>query len=116
MASREDLSDMELTNSPAKSPTPPLQPSLCEQRNYVKMQAERMQKIKKHKLAIFEDLSSYPGHEEDFYQNALEELQDIENSLKIAAKDCDSFPSCTTPGCSHYDSPLVKTQLSTPKN
>ncbi|GFQ95491.1 hypothetical protein TNCT_22101 [Trichonephila clavata] len=76
-----------------------------------------MSRIRLHKMAIVEELKSYPDHEEDhFYQNAMEELQDIENSLSIAVSDLDSFPVCNTPGCPFHDLPPNKTPTSTPKN
>ncbi|GFQ95941.1 hypothetical protein TNCT_710571 [Trichonephila clavata] len=76
-----------------------------------------MRRIKIHKLAIVEELKSYPDHEDDhFYQNAVEELQDIENSLTIAMRDFDSFPVCTTSDCPFHDLLPAKTPISTPKN
>ncbi|GFR09912.1 hypothetical protein TNCT_724091 [Trichonephila clavata] len=44
-----------------------------------------MIRIQSYKLTIVEDLKKYPDYEEDhFYQNALMELQDIENSMQLA--------------------------------
>ncbi|GFR31637.1 hypothetical protein TNCT_704891 [Trichonephila clavata] len=110
MASQPDFSDME------QSPTTPLQRSLYEQQAYAKTQLERMQRIKKHKLAIVEDLKSYPDHENDHsYQNAMDELQNIENSLTIAVSDFDSVPVCTTPGFPFQDLAPAKTSNFYPK-
>ncbi|GFQ89999.1 hypothetical protein TNCT_89761 [Trichonephila clavata] len=44
------------------------------------------------------------------------ELQDIENSMQLAVSDFDSFPSCTTPGCSFHDLPPTTSPFTTPKN
>ncbi|GFR20198.1 hypothetical protein TNCT_418691 [Trichonephila clavata] len=115
MASGQNLSDME--QSPIKSPTSAVQRSTCEQQAYAKSQIERMIRIQSYKLAIVEDLKKYPDYEEDhFYQNALMELQDIENSMQLAVSDFDSFPSCTTPGCSFHDLPPTTSPFTTPKN
>ncbi|GFR13539.1 hypothetical protein TNCT_712611 [Trichonephila clavata] len=90
MASQPDSLGME--QSPIKSPNSPLQRFLCEQQAYAKTQLERMRRIKKHKLAIVEELKSYSDHEGDnFYLNTVEELQDLENSLTIAVSDFDSL-------------------------
>ncbi|GFQ89522.1 hypothetical protein TNCT_4661 [Trichonephila clavata] len=65
-----------------------------------------MKRIKNHKLAIVEQLKSYTDHEDGhFYQNTVEELRDIENSLTLAVSDFDSFPTGTTPGCPYHDLP-----------
>ncbi|GFQ94253.1 hypothetical protein TNCT_2891 [Trichonephila clavata] len=93
MVSQSDSSSTwNFGHSPVKSPTSPLQRSQCEQQANAKTLVERMRRIKIHKLAIIKELKSYPDHEDGhFYQNAVEELQEIENSLSIAVSDFDSF-------------------------
>ncbi|GFQ93137.1 hypothetical protein TNCT_270921 [Trichonephila clavata] len=91
MVSGQNISDME--QSTIKSPTSPIQRSTCEQQAYAKSQIERMIRIQSYKLAIVEDLKKYPDYEEDhFYQNALMELQDIENFMQLAILMNFNFP------------------------
>ncbi|GFQ96749.1 hypothetical protein TNCT_135051 [Trichonephila clavata] len=71
--------EMELSKSPTRTPSPPLLPP-CEQLRHNKAQLKRMMTFRKHKAACIEELQAMPDHhpEDPFYARAATELQDIE--------------------------------------
>ncbi|GFQ69700.1 uncharacterized protein TNCT_140381, partial [Trichonephila clavata] len=96
--------EMELSKSPTRTPSPPLLPP-CEQLRHNKAQLKRMMTFRKHKAACIQELQAMPDHhpEDPFYARAATELQDIEEAIQLAASDIDSFPPCVTPGCPHHE-------------
>ncbi|GFY62410.1 hypothetical protein TNIN_65511 [Trichonephila inaurata madagascariensis] len=100
-----ETSDMDLVNSPRRTPTPLLL-SACEQILQNKAQLQKMETFKKCKIACISELKAMPDHhpDEPFYRRATSELQEIEESINLAVSDIASFPPCTTPGCPHHES------------
>ncbi|GFQ78964.1 hypothetical protein TNCT_205151, partial [Trichonephila clavata] len=96
--------EMELSKSPPRTPSPPLLPP-CEQLRHNKAQLKRMTTFRKHKAACIQELQAMPDHhpEDPFYARAATELQDIEEAIQLAVSDIDSFPPCVTPGCPHHE-------------
>ncbi|GFX62204.1 hypothetical protein TNCV_3305781 [Trichonephila clavipes] len=78
MDNRNEPTDMDLIDSPRRTPTPP-------------------------PLS-----ASMPDHhpDEPFYRRAVSELQEVEETINLAVSDLASFPPCVSPGCPHHDSGL----------
>ncbi|GFX02459.1 PRE_C2HC domain-containing protein [Trichonephila clavipes] len=97
--------DMDLIDSPRRTPTPPLF-SACEQILQNKAQLQKMETFKKFKLACISELQAMPDHhpDEPFYRRAVSELQEIEETINLAVSDLASFPLCVSPGCPHHES------------
>ncbi|GFV42840.1 hypothetical protein TNCV_3580901 [Trichonephila clavipes] len=63
-----------------------------------------------------------PDHypDEPFYVRALTELQDIEETMAIAASGIDTYDPCTISGCPHHEKPPssspTKLTQTTPKS
>ncbi|GFX25892.1 hypothetical protein TNCV_2640341 [Trichonephila clavipes] len=116
-----ELASTQRTLSRTPSPQPQLTP--CEQLKFNKAQLAKMEAFRKCKQACVDTLKQMPDHypDEPFYQRALTELQDIEETMAVAVSDIDSYDPCTIPGCPHheitppiYNSPIKFTQT-TPK-
>ncbi|GFX26712.1 hypothetical protein TNCV_1838871 [Trichonephila clavipes] len=114
MDNRNEPTDMDIIDSPRRTPTPPLL-SACEQILQNKAQLQKMETFKKFKLACIAELQDMPDHhpDEPFYKRAVLELQEIEETINLAVSDLASFPPCVSPGCPHHDSEL---KTITPKN
>ncbi|GFV26570.1 nucleic-acid-binding protein from transposon X-element [Trichonephila clavipes] len=113
MDNRNEPTDMDLIDSPRRTPTPPPL-SACEQILQNKAQLQKMT-FKKFKLACIAELQAMPDHhpDEPFYRRAVSELQEVEETINLAVSDLASFPPCVSPGCPHHDSGL---KIITPKN
>ncbi|GFV49205.1 nucleic-acid-binding protein from transposon X-element [Trichonephila clavipes] len=116
----EMASNSQRTLSRTPSPQPQLTP--CEQLKFNKAQLAKMEAFRKCKQACVDALKQMPDHypDEPFYQRALMELQDIQETMAVAVSDIDSYDSCTIPGCPHHEitqpnSPIKQTQ-NTPIN
>ncbi|GFU65831.1 nucleic-acid-binding protein from transposon X-element [Trichonephila clavipes] len=114
MDNRNEPTDMDLIDSPRRTPTPPPL-SACEQILQNKAQLQKMETFKKFKLACIAELQAMPDHhpDEPFYRRAVSELQEVEETINLAVSDLASFPPCVSPGCPHHDSGL---KIITPKN
>ncbi|GFV89433.1 nucleic-acid-binding protein from transposon X-element [Trichonephila clavipes] len=114
MDNRNEPTDMDLIDSPRRTPTPPPL-SACEQILQTKAQLQKMETFKKFKLACIAELQAMPDHhpDEPFYRRAVSELQEVEETINLAVSDLASFPPCVSPGCPHHDSGL---KIITPKN
>ncbi|GFW54574.1 hypothetical protein TNCV_5109481 [Trichonephila clavipes] len=114
MDNRNEPTDMDLIDSPRRTPTPPPL-SACEQILQNKAQLQKMETFKKFKLACIAELQAMPDHhpDEPFYRRAVSELQEVEETINLAVSDLASFPPCVSPGCPHHDSEL---KIITPKN
>ncbi|GFV99832.1 hypothetical protein TNCV_5081921 [Trichonephila clavipes] len=77
MDNRNEPTDMDLIDSPRRTPTPPLSASMPDH---------------------------HP--DEPFYRRAVSELQEVEETINLAVSDLASFPPCVSPGCPHHDSGL----------
>ncbi|GFT58570.1 RNA-directed DNA polymerase from mobile element jockey [Trichonephila clavipes] len=91
MDNRNEPTDMDLIDSPRRTPTPPPL-SACEQILQNKAQLQKMETFKK---------------------RAVSELQEVEETINLEVSDLASFPPCVSPGCPHHDSGL---KIITPKN
>ncbi|GFT21952.1 PRE_C2HC domain-containing protein [Trichonephila clavipes] len=114
MDNRNEPTDMDLIDSPRRTPTPPLL-SACEQILQNKAQLQKMETFKKFKLDCIAELQAMPDHhpDEPFYRRAVSELQEVEETINLAVSDLASFPPSVSPGCPHHDSGL---KIITPKN
>ncbi|GFY21941.1 nucleic-acid-binding protein from transposon X-element [Trichonephila clavipes] len=114
MDNRNEPTDMDLIDSPRRTPTPPPL-SACEQILQTKAQLQKMETFKKFKLACIAELQAMPDHhpDEPFYRRAVSELQEVEETINLAVSDLASFPPCVSPGCPHHDSGL---KIITPKD
>ncbi|GFX41718.1 nucleic-acid-binding protein from transposon X-element [Trichonephila clavipes] len=114
MDNRNEPTDMDIIDSPRRTPTPPLL-SACEQILQNKAQLQKMETFKKFKLACIAELQAMPDHhpDEPFYKRAVSELEEVEETINLAVSDLASFPPCVSPGCPHHDSEL---KTITPKN
>ncbi|GFU02320.1 hypothetical protein TNCV_1238331 [Trichonephila clavipes] len=85
MNNRNEPTDMDLIDSPRRTPTPPLL-SACEQILQNKAQLQKMETFKKFKLACIAELQAMPDHhpDEPFYRRAVSELQEIEETINLA--------------------------------
>ncbi|GFW94110.1 hypothetical protein TNCV_1713591 [Trichonephila clavipes] len=54
--------------------------------------------------------------DEPFYQRALMELQDIQETMAVAVSDIDSFDPCTIPGCPHHEITQLNSPIRQPQN
>ncbi|GFX79003.1 hypothetical protein TNCV_3912901 [Trichonephila clavipes] len=113
MDNRNEPTDLDLIDSPRRTPTPPPL-SACEQILQTKAQLQKMETFKKFKLACIAELQAMPDHhpDEPFYRRAVSELQEVEETINLAVSDLASFPPCVSPGCPHHDSGL---KIITPK-
>ncbi|GFW47782.1 integrase catalytic domain-containing protein [Trichonephila clavipes] len=114
-----ELASTQRTLSRTPSPQPQLTP--CEQLKFNKAQLAKVEAFRKCKQACVDTLKQMSDHypDEPFYQRALTELQDIEETMAVAVSDIDSYDLCTIPGCPHHEitppnSPIKFTQT-TPK-
>ncbi|GFX10478.1 nucleic-acid-binding protein from transposon X-element [Trichonephila clavipes] len=114
MDNRNEPTDMDIIDSPRRTPTPPLLLA-CEQILQNTAQLQKMETFKKFKLACIAELQDMPDHHSDepFYKRSVSELQEIEETINLAVSDLASFPPCVSPGCPHHDSEL---KTITPKN
>ncbi|GFV74749.1 PRE_C2HC domain-containing protein [Trichonephila clavipes] len=85
MDNRNEPTDMDIIDSPRRTPTPPLL-SACEQILQNKAQLQKMETFKKFKLACIAELKDMPDHhpDEPFYKRAVSELQEIEETINLA--------------------------------
>ncbi|GFW54247.1 hypothetical protein TNCV_1560251 [Trichonephila clavipes] len=98
MDNRNEPTDMDIIDSPRRTPTPPLL-SACEQILQNKAQLQKMKTFKKFKLACIAELQEMPDHhpDEPFYKRAVSELQEIEDTINLAVSDLASFPLLVFP-------------------
>ncbi|GFY46178.1 hypothetical protein TNIN_451721 [Trichonephila inaurata madagascariensis] len=82
-----ETSDMDLVNSPRRTPTPPLL-SACEQILQNKAPLQKMETFKKYKIACISELKAMPDHhpDEPFYRRATLELPRLKNPSQIGGK------------------------------
>ncbi|GFU07696.1 hypothetical protein TNCV_826751 [Trichonephila clavipes] len=85
MDNRNEPTDMDLIDSPRRTPTPPPL-SACEQILQNKAQLQKMETFKKFKLACIAELQAMPDHhpDEPFYRRAVSELQEVEETINLA--------------------------------
>ncbi|GFS91162.1 putative RNA-directed DNA polymerase from transposon X-element [Trichonephila clavipes] len=87
MDNRNEPTDMDLIDSPRRTPTPPPL-SACEQILQNTAQLQKMETFKKFKLACIAELQAMPDHhpDEPFYRRAVSELQKLKKQLTWRAQ------------------------------
>ncbi|GFU98520.1 probable RNA-directed DNA polymerase from transposon X-element [Trichonephila clavipes] len=85
MDNRNEPTDMDLIDSPRRTPTPPPL-SACEQILQTKSPAAKDGDFQKFKLACIAELQAMPDHhpDEPFYRRAVSELQEVEETINLA--------------------------------
>ncbi|GFX59704.1 hypothetical protein TNCV_1777441 [Trichonephila clavipes] len=89
--------------SDTRTPSSQSQITPCEQLKYNKAQLAKMETFRKFKQACVDALRcriTIPRNHSLFEHL---ELQDIEETMAIAASEIDSFDPCNTPGCPHHE-------------
>ncbi|GFW52963.1 probable RNA-directed DNA polymerase from transposon X-element [Trichonephila clavipes] len=102
----------------SRTPSPQQQLTPCEQLKFNKAQLAKMEAFRKCKQACVDALKQMPDHypDEPFYQRALMELQDIQETMAVAVSDIDSYDPCTIPGCPHHEITQPKSPIKQPQN
>ncbi|GFW12195.1 hypothetical protein TNCV_5111401 [Trichonephila clavipes] len=82
MDNRNEPTDMDLIDSPRRTPTPPPL-SACEQILQTKAQLQKMETFKKFKLACIAELQAMPDHhpDEPFYRRAVSSFKKLKKQL-----------------------------------
>ncbi|GFU16027.1 hypothetical protein TNCV_1299911 [Trichonephila clavipes] len=82
MDNRNEPTDMDLIDSPRRTPTPPPL-SACEQILQNKAQLQKMETFKKFKLACIAELQAMPDHhpDEPFYRRAVSSFKKLKKQL-----------------------------------
>ncbi|GFW01661.1 hypothetical protein TNCV_4085761 [Trichonephila clavipes] len=85
MDNRNEPTDMDLIDSPRRTPTPPPL-SACEQILQNQSPAAKDGDFQKFKLACIAELQAMPDHhpDEPFYRRAVSELQEVEETIHLA--------------------------------
>ncbi|GFX57857.1 hypothetical protein TNCV_3068241 [Trichonephila clavipes] len=113
MDNRNEPTDMDLIDSPRRTPTPPPL-SACEQILQTKAQLQKMETFKSSSWPASLNFKPCPiTTRMSLSQTCRFELQEVEETINLAVSDLASFPPCVSPGCPHHDSGL---KIITPKN
>ncbi|GFT84650.1 hypothetical protein TNCV_538781 [Trichonephila clavipes] len=114
MDNRNEPTDLDLIDSPRRTPTPPPL-SACEQILQTKAQLQKMETFKSSSWPASLNFKPCPittrmslSTDVPFWS-----FKEVEETINLAVSDLASFPPCVSPGCPHHDSGL---KIITPKN